>query len=110
MTGSRQQKLGRDRGRSGLIALSLIFMGAWSEDAAGGYPRETVEQFIIACQGDAPLDEEREALCRCAIAVLQSNVPFQRFSDWSRRILAGETVPELRVELGRAEEECKRAR
>jgi hypothetical protein len=54
MTKPRQQKLGSARAWPRMIAPSLICVcvGAWGKDAASGYPRETIEQFIIACQGD----------------------------------------------------------
>ena len=92
-----------------MLALSLIFTAAaCGEGTAGGYPRETIDGFLAACQGSEPLNAEREAYCRCSIGVLQSRVPYQSFADWERRTKAGETIPELNEELGKVRDECRR--
>ena len=87
-----------------LSALFLIFNPV--NAAEGGYPPEVISRFIAACLGDDPLNTEREAYCRCTIAVLQSRLPYQRFSDWDRRAHAGESVAELEADLDTAREEC----
>lgn len=88
-----------------LIALTLIFLAA-GDGVAGSYPREVIEQFITACQGNQPLNPEREAYCRCAIGVLQSRVPYRRFVDWDRRSRAGEVIPERDEALAEVRKEC----
>jgi hypothetical protein len=92
-----------------MVAFALIFgVAAAGEAAAGPYPRETIDGFLAACQGNEPLNADREAYCRCTIGVLQKDVPFQRFAEWERRTKAGETIPELQEELKKVGEECKR--
>ncbi len=106
MTKARQQKPCGLGLRRSLIALPLIFLAA-GEGAAGSYPREVIEQFITAWQGNQPLDAEREAYCRCAIGVLQSRVPYQRFVDWDRRTRTGEVIPERDEALAEIRTECE---
>jgi hypothetical protein len=109
MPGTQQQKLRHPTTRRMMVTLALIFSAAaCGEAAAGGYPRETIEGYLAACQGNEPLNADREAYCRCTIGALQKDVPFQRFADWERRTKAGEAIPELQEELKKINEECKR--
>lgn len=92
-----------------MVTLALMFSAAaCGEAVAGGYPRETVEAFIGSCQGNEPLNAERETYCRCMIGVLQSQVPYPRFAEWERRVRAGERVSELDEQVRKASKECGR--
>ena len=91
-----------------MLALSLMVALACSgESRAAGYPRETIDAFIASCQGNEPLNADREAYCRCMMGVLQSRVPYFRFAEWERRVRAGETVPELQEAFEAAHQECR---
>jgi hypothetical protein len=91
-----------------MLALCLTGLLAGQEAAAGGYPRDTVEAFIASCQGNEPLNPDRETYCRCMIGALQSRVPYFRFAEWERRVTAGERVPELDEEVRTASTDCGR--
>jgi hypothetical protein len=108
MARTRQQKPCFRASLRSMVALSLIWAGSSGEAAAASYPRETVEAFIAACQSGKPLDPAHEAMCRCTIAVLQAQVPYQRFAEWERRVAAGEKIPEMEDELRAADAECGR--
>jgi hypothetical protein len=108
MARTRQQKPCRIAGARMMLALALICLGARLDQAEAGYPRDTVEAFLASCQGNEPLNAEKEAYCRCMIGVLQSRVPYVRFAEWERRVTAGETVPELEEEVSKANKECGR--
>lgn len=83
-----------------------MLFAAGGNEAEGGYPPEVISRFIATCLGNDPFNSEREAYCRCTIAVLQSRVSYQRFADWDRRVGAGESVPELEAELDAVRAEC----
>jgi hypothetical protein len=63
------------------LAIPAVLIGARSVRADNGYPTEARAEFVFACMATNGQSQEALRHCSCAIDVIASVLPYERFVD-----------------------------